>query len=39
VATPTDEARPALLHKIIACMMKLLTRRSVLVEGGRNVLG
>ena len=32
VPAPTDEALPGLLHKIIARMMKLLTRRGVLVE-------
>ena len=32
VAAPTDEALQAVLHKIITCMMKLLTRRGVLVE-------
>jgi len=30
--SPTDEALQALLHKIIRRLMKLLTRRSVLVE-------
>lgn len=29
---PTDEAVPAVLHKIITRTMKLLTRRGVLVE-------
>jgi hypothetical protein len=32
VPAPTDEALQALLHKIIARLMKLLTRRGVLVE-------
>ena len=32
VPAPTDEALQALLHKIIGRLMKLLTRRSVLVE-------
>ena len=32
VPQPTDEALQAVLHKIITCMMKLLTRRGVLVE-------
>ena len=32
VAAPTDEALQALLHKIITRLMKLLTRREVLVE-------
>ena len=31
---PTDEALLAVLHKIITHMMKLLTRRGVLVEEG-----
>jgi len=29
---PTDEALQGLLHKIVGRLMKLLTRRSVLVE-------
>ena len=32
VPAPTDEALQALLHKIIGRLMKLLTRRGVLVE-------
>jgi len=32
VSAPTEEALQALLHKIIARLMKLLTRRGVLVE-------
>ena len=32
VPTPTDEALQAVLHKIITRLMKLLTRRGVLVE-------
>ena len=32
VAAPTDEALQAVLHKIIGRLMKLLTRRGVLVE-------
>ena len=39
--SPTDEALQALLHKIITRLMKLLTRRSVLVEeeeGGSSYL-
>ncbi len=32
VPAPTDEALQALLHKIISRLMKLLTRRGVLVE-------
>ena len=32
VPAPTDEALQALLYKIIARLMKLLTRRGVLVE-------
>ena len=32
--SPTDEALQALLHKIITRLMKLLTRRGVLVEEG-----
>ena len=32
VPEPADEALPAVLHKIITRMMKLLTRRGVLVE-------
>ena len=31
-STPTDEALQAVLHKIITRMMKLLTRRGVLIE-------
>ena len=38
--SPTDEALQALLHKIISRLMKLLTRRGVLVEeeGGSSYL-
>jgi len=32
IPAPSDEALQALLHKIIARLMKLLTRRNVLVE-------
>ena len=32
VPAPTDEALHAVLHKIITRMMKLLTRRGVLIE-------
>ena len=32
VPAPTDEALQAVLHKIITRLMKLLTRRGVLVE-------
>ena len=32
VSEPTDEALQAVLHKIISRLMKLLTRRGVLVE-------
>ncbi len=32
VPAPTDEALQAVLHKIITRMMKLLTRRGVLIE-------
>ena len=32
VPAPTDEALQAVLHKIITCTMKLLTRRGVLIE-------
>ena len=38
VPAPTDEALQALLHKIIGRLMKLLTRRGVLVEEGSSYL-
>jgi hypothetical protein len=34
VPQPTDEPLQAVLHKIITCMMKLLTRRGVLMVEG-----
>ena len=36
VPAPTDEALQSVLHKIITRMMKMLTRRGVLVEEERS---
>jgi hypothetical protein len=39
VAAPSDEALQALLHKVIERLMKLLTRRGVLVEEQETIHG